>query len=75
MENDISSSQSSIDPPGTALATTGAAPDLRVTDPQDVLDWERQLPIPPQRHSGFVRVRLVDLGRDKPIPAEDPTPE
>jgi Arc/MetJ-type ribon-helix-helix transcriptional regulator len=38
----------------------------------DILNWDDLIPTPPDRPSGRVHVRLKMVGRDRPLPAEDP---
>ena len=38
----------------------------------DVLNWDNLIPVAPARPSGRIKVRLKNLGRDRPQPAEDP---
>ena len=38
----------------------------------DVLNWDNLIPVAPVRPSGRVEVRLKNLGRDRPQPAEEP---
>jgi Arc/MetJ-type ribon-helix-helix transcriptional regulator len=38
----------------------------------DTLNWDDLIPVPPARPSGRVRVRVKMVGRDQPLPAEDP---
>ena len=38
----------------------------------DVLNWDNLIPVAPPRPSGHIKVRLKNLGRDRPQPAEDP---
>lgn len=38
-------------------------------DPEmDVLNWDNLIPVPPARPTRKIRVRLRNIGRDKPIP-------
>ena len=41
-------------------------------DPDDVLDWDAGIEVAPLRPTRRIKVRLRDLGRDKPLPIEDP---
>ena len=38
----------------------------------DTLNWDDLIPIPPPRPSGRVHIRVKMVGRDQPLPAEDP---
>jgi hypothetical protein len=38
----------------------------------DVLDWDNLIPVAPARPNGRIKVRIKNLGRDRPQPAEDP---
>lgn len=41
-------------------------------DPDEVLDWDAGIEVAPLRPTRRIKVRLRDLGRDKPLPIEDP---
>ena len=43
-----------------------------VYDEEDILDWDFTITPPPPRRSGTIRVRLMDKGRRKSMPVEDP---
>lgn len=45
---------------------------LAGNEEDDVLDWDNLIPVAPVRPSGRIKVRLKNLGRDRPQPAEDP---
>ena len=40
--------------------------------PEEVLDWDACIEAAPPRPTRRIKVRLRDLGRDKPLPVEDP---
>ena len=46
--------------------------DVTAENVSDTLNWDDLIPIPPARPSGRVHVRLKMVGRDRPLPAEDP---
>ena len=46
-----------------------------VYDEEDLLDWDFTITPPPPRRSGTIRVKLMNKGRRKPIPVEDPSDE
>lgn len=39
---------------------------------EDILDWDAYIEAPPPRRSGTIKVKLIYIGRGKPIPVEDP---
>jgi len=42
-------------------------------EPEEILDWDIVIdPPPPPKRSGIIKVRLVYMGRDKPLPIDDP---
>ncbi len=46
--------------------------ELADNEEEDVLDWDNLIPVAPVRPSGRIKVRLKNLGRDRPQPAEGP---
>lgn len=40
--------------------------------PDDYLDWDTHIAIPPPRPKGTIKVKLVYAGRRKPLPIDDP---
>ena len=46
--------------------------DERSMQENDILDWDNLIPVPPARPTGRIQVRLRKVGRDHPLPAEDP---
>ena len=47
-------------------------PDLQSLD---TMNWDDLIPVPPERPSGRIQVRLKGMGRDRPSPAENPFAE
>ncbi len=66
-ENDSATSPSV---PSTTPAKSPRVP--LENDPEEVLDWEAGIEVAPLRPTRRIKVRLRDLGRDKPLPVDDP---
>ena len=39
---------------------------------EDILDWDAYIEAPPPRRSGTIKVKLIYIGRGKPIPGPGP---
>ena len=53
-------------------STSGREPAQSGVEEVDALNWDDLIPIAPPRPSRRIRVRLKKVGRDRPLPAEDP---
>jgi hypothetical protein len=61
--------------PPAAVPTPGSATSAQIPVdlvPEEVLDWDAGIETAPPRPTRRIKVRLRDLGRDKPLPIEDP---
>lgn len=63
-------SETSPPVPSTTPARSPQVP-LEIV-PEEVLDWDAGIEVAPLRPTRRIKVRLRDLGRDKPLPIEDP---
>ena len=71
------SGTSNEDRPGPSPAVPSPSPAKSPRAPLDInqeeiLDWDAGIEVAPLRPTRRIKVRLRDLGRDKPLPIEDP---
>lgn len=63
----------SVTSPSVPSTTPAKSPQVPSDiDPEEVLDWDAGIEVAPLRPTRRIKVRLRDLGRDKPLPIEDP---
>lgn len=61
--------------PSSTVPSTTPAKSLPIppaVEPEELLDWDACIEVDPPRPTRRIQVTLRDLGRDKPLPVEDP---
>lgn len=63
----------SVNSPSVPSTTPAKSPQIPpAVEPEELLDWDACIEVDPPRPTRRIRVTLRDLGRDKPLPVEDP---